>query len=75
MKDTTVDRYPLYNFPAINVGMKHAPFTPEQSTKENSTNKTMKHITLQLILCVIQIQNAVVLTLCDQNADNDSQHV
>ena len=41
--------------------------------KKTAQNKPMKHIKLQLILCVIQLQNAVVLTLCDQNADNDSQ--
>jgi hypothetical protein len=29
LKDTIVDRYLLPNFPAINVGMTHIPFTPE----------------------------------------------
>jgi hypothetical protein len=29
LKDTTVDRYLLSNFPAINVRMTHIPFTPE----------------------------------------------
>ena len=66
---------PAYSFLAINVEMTHIPFTPEQPTKEKTQNKPMKHITLQITLCVIQLQNAVVLTLCEQNADNDSQCV
>jgi hypothetical protein len=45
LKDTIIDRYLLSNFPAINVGMTHNPFTTEQSTKENTKQTIKKHNT------------------------------
>jgi hypothetical protein len=73
LTNTTVDRHLLSILPVINVRMIQIPFTVEDDIKETIQNKPLKHITPLLItLCVIQLHSAIVLTYCDQNADNYS---